>query len=241
MYIGTIKIRSEYMSDMSLLHGDCLELMKNIPDKSVDMVLTDPPYGMNYQSSRKVCKDERFDVLCGDEKPFIWFLHDAYRVLVDNSCMVCFSDWGNQDAFKFAIELAGFKIKSHIVWDRVIHGMGDLKGSFAPEHDIAWFATKGRYEFKGVQRPKSVFRHQRIAGKSIVHPTMKPVSLLKDILEPTTAIGDIVLDPFMGSGSTGVACYEMERKFVGIEKDEKYFETAKDRIQSVSDQQLMRF
>ena len=214
---------------INLMHGDCLELMKAIPNNSIDMVLTDPPYGMDYQSSRKTDSSKRFSKIKGDKKPFVWFLRDAFRVLKDDSCIVVFTDWKNQEAFKLVLEIAGFKVKSQVVWNRMHHGMGDLKGAFAPMHDIAWFAVKGNYKFKG-KRPKDVLSHKRLGGHEISHPTMKPVGLNEEILESTTAIGDVVLDCFMGSGSTGVACKNLNRKFIGIELDDKYFNIAKDRI-----------
>lgn len=220
------------MREIELWHGDCLELMKNIPDNSVDMVLTDPPYGMNYQSAWRTDPKKRFKKITGDTKPFVWFLHDAYRVLKDDSCLICFTDWKNQEAFKFAIELAGFKVKSQVVWDRMHHGMGDLKGSFAPMHDIAWFATKGNFKLKG-KRPKDILRHKRLGGHEINHPTMKPIGLCEEMLESLTGRDDVVLDCFMGSGSTGVACRNLGRKFIGIEKELNYFEIAKERILGV--------
>lgn len=219
------------MNQINLMHGDCLELMKEIPDNSVDMVLTDPPYGMDFQSNRSK-EGKKYQKIKGDKKPFIWFLRDAYRILKNDSCIMVFTDWKNQEVFKMALDTAGFKVKSQVVWNREHHGMGDLKGAFAPMHDIAWFATKGKYQFKG-KRPKDVLSHKRIGGNESCHPTMKPVSLNEEILNSTTAENDIVLDCFMGSGSTGVACKNLNRKFIGIELDDKYFEIAKERIDSL--------
>jgi len=215
---------------IDLLHGDCLELLKDIPDGSIDLVLTDPPYGMGFQSNW--CKSKpKHEKIKGDDRPFIWFLNDAYRVLSDNSALVCFTDWKNQDVFKMAIEAAGFKIKSHVVWNRLHHGMGDLKGSFAPMHDIAWFAVKGNYKLKG-KRPKDVLSHKRIPGNKNIHPTMKPESLIVELLQSLTVEGDTVLDCFLGSGTTGVACKNLNRNFIGMELDGDYFEIAKQRIES---------
>lgn len=213
------------MIDLRL--GDCLDIMKEIPDKSVDMVLTDPPYGKNYQSSWS--KEKRFDVLQGDGKPFIWFLYDAFRVLKDNSSLICFSDWQNSQTFKVAIEAAGFQIKSHVIWSRLHHGMGDLKSSFGPMHDVAWFAVKGKFKFPD-KRPKDVISHKREGAHEINHPTQKPVPLCEDLIECCSKESDTILDPFMGSGSTGVACKNLNRKFIGIETEPKYFEIAKERI-----------
>ena len=215
---------------IDLWQGDCLELMKNIPDGSVDLVLTDPPYGMDFQSNWSKL-GPKHQKIKGDNKPFIWFLYDAYRVLKDDSALICFTDWKNQETFKMAIDAAGFKIKSQVIWNRMHHGMGDLKGSFGPMHDVAWFAVKGKYKFKG-KRPKDVLSHKRIPGDKNTHPTMKPISLNEELLKSLTTENDTVLDPFMGSGSTGVACKNLNRNFIGIELDEKYYQIAKERIEN---------
>lgn len=216
---------------ISLHHGDCLELMKQIPDASIDLVLTDPPYGMDYQSARRTDKSKRFNKIANDKKPFIWFLYDAFRVLKDGGSIACFSDWKNQEHWKQAILIAHFDIKSQVIWDRRVHGMGDLKKSFGPQHDVIWFATKGAFEFAG-KRPKSVMSHQRISGDKLVHPNEKPIQLNQGLIESLSREGDTILDPFMGSGSTGVAARNLNRKFIGIEKDEAYFKIAKKRIES---------
>lgn len=128
-----------------------------------------------------------------------------------------------------AIECAGYTVKSQVIWDRDWHGLGDLNGQFAPQHDIIWYATKGRFLFPN-GRPKSVLRYRRIAAESLVHPTEKPIDLMSYLVEMLSTEGNIILDPFMGSGTTGVACVNLNRNFIGIEKDAHYFEIAKQRI-----------
>lgn len=210
------------------MNGDCLELMKTIPDKSVDSIITDPPYGMDYQSAWR-SKGERFKKILNDKNPFIWFLYDAYRVLKDGGAIACFSDWKNAETWRQAIEWAGFSIKSQVVWNREVHGMGDLKSSFGPQHDIVWFAVKGTFTFHD-KRPKSVINSKRISGEKLLHPNEKPISLMEDLIRAITPINGSVFDPFMGSGSTGVACKNLKRNFIGIEKDETYFKIAEKRI-----------
>ena len=217
------------MPKITLKQGDCLELLKHLPDGSVDFILTDPPYGMDYKSNWSKDKKKHFKKLKNDRRPFIWFLHDAYRVLKDDTALVCFSDWRNVGTFKMALEAAGFTIKNQIIWDRQHHGMGDLTGSFAPTYDIAIFAVKGRFKLKG-KREKDVLSFKRLGGHEIDHPTMKPVELLKTLMLTLSSENETVLDPFMGSGSTGVACKNLNRDFIGFELDEKYFSIAEERI-----------
>lgn len=197
---------------------------------SVDSIVTDPPYGISYKSNRRKDKSQQKDVIANDGNPFIWFLFDAARVLKEGGCLVLFCEWKHSDVFRMAIEVAGLKVKSQAIWDRDWHGMGDLKGSFAPMHDVIWFAVKGEgFRFPG-KRPKSVLRHRRIGGDQLLHPTEKPVSLMAELVESVTPKGGVVLDPFAGSGATCVAAKMCGFDFIGVELDEKYAKIASDRV-----------
>lgn len=209
--------------------GDCLDVLRTLPDGAFHSCVTDPPYGINYQSSRRTDKEKRKPIITNDSKPFIWFLYETYRVMCDNSCLICFCEWRHQEVFKVAINTAGFKVKSQMIWDRQWHGMGDLEGSPAPMHDVVWFATKGKFKFPG-DRLKSVLRFQRVDAESLVHPTEKPVSLMRHLVHSVTPPGGIVLDPFCGSGSTGKACVYEDFWFYGIERDAEYHKIAEARI-----------
>lgn len=217
------------MSEVQLQLGDCLEVLPTLKVESVQCIITDPPYGISYQSARRTDKDDRKQKLQNDDKPFIWWLYQAYRVTAQGGALLCFCEWRYQDLFRIAIECAGYTIKSQVIWDRGWHGLGDLNSSFAPQHDVIWFAVKGSFEFKN-GRPKSVKRFQRISAESLVHPTEKPVSLLFDLITDISEPGDTVLDPMMGSGATGVASIKAGRKFIGIEIDEDYFNIATSRM-----------
>lgn len=209
--------------------GDCLTIMRNMNNESFDAIITDPPYGIDYQSSWRTDKEKRHPKINNDDRPFIWWLHDAYRVTKEGGVLICFCRWDTQETFKNAIELSGFEIKSQVIWDRDIHGMGDLKSSFAPRHDVIWFAIKGSFEFPG-KRPSSVIKCQRLDGLSLTHPNEKPVGLMQCLIEYTTKKGDIVLDPFAGSGATMVAAIKSERKCVGIEINKQYCEIIRKRL-----------
>ena len=210
--------------------------MKSIPDKSVDAVITDPPYGIDYQSAWRI-DSERKPKIENDKRPFIWWLYDAYRVARDNGVLLCFCDWRYQDLWKQVIEVAGWSIKSHVIWDRDWHGLGDLNGQFAPQHDVIWFATKGDFSFQN-GRPKDVIKSRRLPAEDLVHPNEKPKSLMEYLTNSVTCIFSTILDPFMGSGTTGVACVQTGRNFIGIEIDEGYFKIAEKRIADA--QQQMR-
>lgn len=213
----------------SIHTGDCLEVMRTMRDGSVDLVLTDPPYGMNYQSN--MGKDgPRFSRIANDERPFIWWLWDAARVLKDGGALLCFCRWDSAETFRTAIELAGLRVVSQLIWDRGTHGMGDLKGCPAPRHDTVWFATKGRFEFTG-KRPASVLQYMRVSASELVHPNEKPVELMCDLARHYTPPGGLILDPFTGSGATGAAAMMEGFDFIGIELDPSHADTARCRIE----------
>ena len=210
---------------IDLKHGDCLELMKEIPDGSVDMVLTDPPYGMNFQSNyRKI----RHRVIENDSN-LDWisdFVSEIYRVSADNSAHYIFCSWHNIDIFKQEFEKK-FRIKNILTWVKNNTSMGDLKGDFAPRTEFILFMHKGRRLIRG-KRDSNVLEFKRTRNE--LHPSQKPVDMLEYMIEKFSDSGNLIVDPFMGSGSTGVACVNTNRKFIGIEKDDKYFEIAEKRI-----------
>lgn len=212
-----------------ILQGDCLEKLKTLEPNSVDALVTDPPYGIDYQSAWRTDKNKRLKKISNDKQPFIWWLHDAFKVVKDGGALVCFCRWDVQEAFRLAIEWAGFDVKSQVIWDREHHGMGDLASAFGPQHDVIWFATKGKFKFPS-KRPKSIVRSQRISGDKLVHPNEKPVDLMAQLIRAVTPPGGTVLDPFAGSGATGVAAVSEGFKFIGIEQNPEYTQIAEKRI-----------
>ena len=214
------------MKKFELWQGDCLELMKNIPDGSVDLVLTDPPYGMAFKSNYR---KEKYNEIQND-KSLEWlerYISECYRVLKNNSAIYCFCSWHNVDVFKQAIEKK-FKVKNILIWEKNNTSMGDLKGSYAPKYEMIIFAHKGRKLLNGF-RYADIIKARRTGNKN--HPTEKPVDLLETIIKNSSDENSVVFDGFMGSGSTGVACVKTNRHFIGIELDEGYFKIAKKRIE----------
>jgi site-specific DNA-methyltransferase (adenine-specific) len=210
-----------------LIHGDSLTVLRQMEPESVDAIITDPPYGINYVSPTGAR-------IQNDTAPFIWFLYDAFRVLKPGSSgrgtLVCFTRWDVQQVFIDAIRLAGFIVKSEVIWDKIQHGMGDLKSQFAPSHENIIFAVKGKFSFPG-HRPKDLITHRKLPGSQMIHPTEKPVPLLADLITAVTKPGDLILDPFAGSGSTLVAAKKTGRRFTGIELDDVHYAKAQRRIE----------
>lgn len=214
---------------IKLMLGDCLERMKEIETGSVDMILTDPPYGMDFQSNRRVVKD-KFSKIQND-KNVDWlpdFLNECNRVMSENTSIYCFCSWHKIDLFKQEIEKV-FKIKNIIVWVKNNHGSGDLKGAYAPKHEFVIYAHKGRSLFRNKRVP-DVMEFPKIHSSKLQHPTEKNVNMLELFIKNNSDKCQVVLDPFMGSGSTGVAAKNLNRDFIGIELDEGYFNIAQQRI-----------
>lgn len=200
------------MPEVKLLLGDCLELMKDIPDGSIDAVITDPPYGLERfkandgGNSKKIRSFGDIDTNWNNEKP--------KKEIFDK----IFSVSKNQIIFG----MNNFDLPSteyYIVWDK-----GQKMPSFA-ECELAWCSYK---------KPAKIYKTRFVMGKS--HPAEKPINLLKWVLENYTNEGDTILDPFMGSGTTGVACMQTGRNFIGIEIEPKYFEIAEKRIENARQQ-----
>lgn len=214
------------IEENTIIHADSLTVLRQMEPESVDAVITDPPYGINYvsQTGAKVKNDTA---------PFIWFLYDAFRVLKPGGSIICFTRWDVQQTFIDAMKIAGFKVKSEVIWDKVLHGMGDTAAAFAPSHENIIFAIKGKYSFPG-HRPRDLVTYQKLASSQMIHPTEKPVGLLTNLISSVTKPGDLIVDPFAGSGSTCVAAKKTGRRFIGIELDDEHFEKASRRIEEVT-------
>lgn len=215
------------IQENTIIHGDSLTVLRQMEADSVDAIITDPPYGIDYHTKGTGAS------IKNDKSPFIWFLYDAFRVLKSGASgqgtLICFTRWDVQQTFIDAMKLAGFQVKSEVIWDKVMHGMGDCRAQFAPTHENIIFAVKGKFCFPG-HRPKDVVSFKKLSSSQMIHPTEKPVGLLASLITSVTKPGDLILDPFAGSGSTLVAAKKTGRRFVGIELDDEYFEKAQRRI-----------
>lgn len=210
---------------INLQQGDCLELMKDIPNESIDMILTDPPYGMAFQSGHRT---NRYEKIIGDQN-LDWlddFVEEIFRVSKNNTAHYMLCSFHHIDIFKQAIQKR-FKVKNIITWVKNNTSMGDLKGDFAPKTEFIIFFQKGRRLING-KRDSNVFEYNKT--KNELHPTQKPVDMTEYMLSKFSDEGNVILNPFMGSGTTGVACVNTNRNFIGMELDCDYFKVAEQRI-----------
>ena len=241
------------IEDIELWHGDCLELMKDIPNKSIDMILCDLPYGTTK------CK---WDIVI----PFDRLWEQYNRIIKDNGAIVLFGT----EPFSTELRHSNLEMyKYDWIWDKVkpnghlvakhrpmqrnenISVFGKGKINYYPimvERDkpkkskeysrteiMGGNTTDNKGKTLNKKYPQNILVYSNAYQKNKLHPTQKPVELLEYLIKTYTQEGEVVLDNTMGSGTTGVACKNLNRKFIGIELDDTYYEIAKNRINGVSE------
>jgi site-specific DNA-methyltransferase (adenine-specific) len=207
-----------------IIQGDCCAILRQLPDNSVDVLLTDPPYGMQYRA-KKWGKPMQGD---GDLSWFPPFIQEAYRLLKPNTHAYLFCNEYGLATFRSEMAAAGFKVKRLLVWVKDQHTAGDLGGDYANRTEYLLFGHKGRRKLNG-HRDTNVLFFKR-AGRKRDHPTEKPEDILRYLIQKSSAPGELVLDPFAGSGSTCKAAKDLGRRFLGIEIDPRYAEIARQRV-----------
>ena len=222
----------------TLLLGDCLNRMKEIPDGSVDLVITDPPYLMNHTTggTKSIGMSDRWmgnikagNSVMGFEKTirFADWLPETYRILKDSGHCYIFCNDKNVKELLDESSNARFRLSNILVW---------LKNNATPNRyymkncEFILFLYKGRAKPIRNMGTKAVIECQNIRGKDKRHPTEKPTALLSTLIENSSEPGELVVDPFMGSGSTGVAAVNTERNFIGVEISADYYAVAAGRI-----------
>lgn len=219
------------MIDLRL--GDCVEKTRGIPDASIDAIIADPPYGINFRhadgASGRTEKTVKWAKIAGDMKPDGRWLEGAYRVLRDSGVIYVMTRWDVEPEWRALLKEYGFRLKQRLIWHKRTHGKGDVKTTYAPSVEDVLYAVKGRHILN--RRPSMLLDVGCVpTWEHRYHPHQKPVALPAILIETSTKDGDTVLDPFMGSGTTGVACLNTDRNFIGIESDPAYFTVAERRI-----------
>ena len=231
---------------MKLYNADCLEVFKTIPDNSVDLLLTDPPYNVsrpnNFTTMGSACRqgmtfgdwDKSFDV--------IGWIEPASKTLKENANVVIFNSWENLSAIKEECERNHISVKRCLVLNKANPAPFNRDRMFV--NDVE-FALWGVYNSKD-KPTKWVFNRENPVEKCVIntvvqssklHPTMKDLKVIEKLVRLLSLSGGVVMDPFLGSGTTGVACQHLGREFIGIEIDEKYYNIAKERIDGETDRE----
>ena len=212
-----------------LYKGDCLEVMDKLIKEGikVDMVLTDPPYGINLTPQRSTGKFKGTKVINDNTLEWLPGLVDKVYKLTKNVAVV-FCSWQFIDVFKRAFE-SKFIVKNILVWNKDWFGMGN---NYRPNYELILLLCKTNVKTKSKNK-SNILTYRRIHPQKLLHSCEKPVALLTDLILELTDENNIILDCFMGSGSTGEACLNTNRNFIGIELDEHYFDIAKDRLENI--------
>lgn len=215
-----------------LILGDCLELIKNIPDKSIDLVLTDPPYRMTKRG--KSCRpnwmpDNMGDnVFNGDIPDTKVWMSECFRVLKDETHFYVFTNTNEIQNYLNRATEVGFKLHNII---SMIKDTGMPNRWYYKQTELVLFFRKGKAkpinDYTSRDNVK-VIMPKVSSGK--LHITEKPLDFIEKLVSNSSLDQEIVLDPFLGSGTTCLAAKNLNRQFIGIEKDEKYFNIAKERL-----------
>lgn len=222
---------------MELINGDCMEILKDIPDKSVDLIITDPPYKFENQGGGFYAKNESTHrqyldslkkIKCCEFEPKIFLskvkpkLKKFYGYFFCNKTLVDeYIKFAKENKYQYDILVMA---KSNPIPAYNNHHLSDLEY-------IVMIREKGTY----FSKHKNINDYRKFyitSCKKGLHPAQKPIELIERYIKVSSNENDTILDCFMGSGTTGVACKNLSRNFIGIEIDEKYFNIAKERIES---------
>lgn len=224
------------MDKIKLIHGDCLKEMKHIPNGLVDLILTDPPYNISKDNNFHTMGRKGIDFGSWDKNADILsFISEIPRILKKDGSVIVFNDWKNLGDISNECEKYGLITKDLIRWIKANPMPRNTNRRYVTDFECAvWFTNKNaRWAFnkKSETYDRPIYKGPLTSvSERVGHPTQKPVYLMEAIIKTHSNELDTVLDMFMGSGSTGVACMNTNRNFIGIEKDEKYFKIAEERI-----------
>jgi len=217
---------------MKLYHGNCLSEMKNIPDSSVDLVLTDPPYNISKDNNFHTMNRKGVDFGEWDKGADLFsYIDEVFRVLKKDGSFIVFNDWKNLGDISRYSEKLGFNSKDVIRLEKSNPMPRNRNRRYITDYEFAiWFTMpKAKWVFN---RQDEKYERPKFVGSidKGLHPTQKNLKLMEWLIHIHTNKGMLICDPFMGSGTTGIAAINTGRGFIGIEKDYTYFCRAKDRV-----------
>lgn len=228
------------MSKIILKQGNCMEIFKKIKNNSIDLILTDPPYKMNHTTGgcTNIGLKNKWqgNIKAGNtimdfdlSIKFNQWLPEVYRILKPSGhCYIFCNDKNIQELLNQSTNI-GFKESNILVW---VKNNATPNRYYMKNLEFILFLYKEKAKPINNMGSKCAIEVKNINGKDKLHPTEKPIELLNQYIKNSSNENEWVLDPFMGSGSTGVACKKLNRNFVGIELNEKYFNIAKERIEN---------
>lgn len=224
------------MTTQSIWHGDAQHLTHSLPEP-IHCLVTDPPYGVDYRSRRAITGDGKKFVedvandkdLKGAVDLFHQVMAPILPKLADDADLYVFTRWDIVDVWMDAVRtLPGIEYKMLLIWEKGIPGMGDIDSNWGCGHELILYCKKGRRDV--AYRRSGVIHVDKVHASRIIHPTEKPVPLLEVLIGMSTDEGDLVVDPFSGSGSTAVAAQRLGRSCIGIESNERYVSASRGRL-----------
>lgn len=212
-------------------------LLQRMDDESVDMQFFDPPYGKNYNAGEKRWKrtgQRHFSSKTFEDVADTSFLEDAYRVLKQGgACYLC-TQWDTMHVWQTALNNAGYDVKMCIIWDKGLHGAGDLS-YYGCQTEMILFAVKGKHELNWQKRESNIWYVPRIDVINIDgnydNPTQKPTTLVRRALQRSSKPGDLILDCHIGTGTTMLASKQMGRNYIGCDTSAYQVKIAKSRLE----------
>jgi DNA modification methylase len=227
--------KSEFEKEIKLINtnqiiilGDSIEVLPTLENNSFDLLLSDPPYGMDFKSGwnnkEKIANDKIEDTIDLFEN----VLKEVVPLLKEDAHFYLFGNIDFLPEIKPIIKKY-LTLKSILIWDRKIIGMGDLK-SYGFSYDIIYFGYNKIWKDLNGTRDKDILSFNRVTPSANIHPTEKPIDLLEYLIKKSTNENDKILDPFAGGGSTLIACKNTNRLATGIEIDENYFNLINKKI-----------
>jgi site-specific DNA-methyltransferase (adenine-specific) len=237
---------SLYRGEKSRLYcGNCLKILSDL--KEVDAVITDPPYssGGFVRSDRQLAPSEKY-TSSGQDKQYKDFFGDnldgrswthwltlvfseAFRVMRDGGYFMSFADWRQMPLMTDIIQMAGFVWRGVVVWNKGLSARAPHCGYFRHQCEYIIWGTKGKISIEN-SGPFPGCINVTVKANEKFHMTAKPVEVMQSLCKPVRE-GETILDPFMGSGTTGVVAIRQNSRFIGIEMSEHYFKTARRRIE----------
>lgn len=228
-----------------LIKGNNINVFKKIKQKNMkfDLILTDPPYNVSRKHQLGFSNMGRSGMDYGDwDYKFnqIKWLDNIAELLNPNGSIIIFNDWKNMGDISKKLEMEGFIIKDLIRWEKSNPMPRNVSRRYVTDYEFAIWATlkKAKWTFnKPNTKPylKPSFHHPiQSKSKDKIHPTQKPLKLIENIIKIHSNKGDYILDPFSGSGSTGVAAKNLKRNFVLIEKNKEFYEKSKEKFDKIT-------
>jgi len=238
------------MSDNNIIlkKGECISILKDMPNNSVNMIFADPPYNLSGKNhitcanGRKVkCDKGVWDMVADIDKFNYDWIKECMRVLKDDGTIWISGTLHNHPSVGFLLKKMGYWIINDIIWFKPNAPPQLQPNRLAPSTEIIWLASKTKKYYFDYQKAKELNKGKQMRNLWTIttkrhttkHPTEKPEELLERIILLGSKEGDIILDPFMGSGTTGAVSKRLGRSFIGIELDNDFFKIAKNRIDKI--------